>query len=230
MIIRRSIILAALAVALSACVATPPTFQTGSDAEVTFDGLTRLDGTVMDRAWARTDIDLSKYSKVMFDGVGIKYKHVTGPYSGKAGTTNIRRSTQTEFPLDDAAKQKLEKEISGAFLEELRMSDQYEVVDAAGPDVLLVRGELMDVVSNIPPDTIGRGDVWVRSVGEATLVLELRDSQSGAIFARAVDRRDLERPGSQMMRSDPATTRSEVRRLGRRWGRTLREGLESLLN
>lgn len=216
-----------LGLVLTGCISTTPTFQTGPDAEVTFDGLTRVDGTAMDVTWARTDLDHSGYNKVIFDGVGIRYRPVKGSYSGKAST---KKSHLTEFPLDDATKERLAIEIAAAFLEELRMSEQYEVVVESGPSVLLVRGELIDVVSNTPPDPPGHGDVWVSSIGNATLVLELRDSQSGAIFARAVDRQGLERPGSLMMRSDSVNSRAEVRRLGRRWGRVLRIGLESLLN
>ena len=91
-----------------------------------------------------------------------------------------------------------------------------------------VVGGLLDVVSRVPPDTVGRSRIWIESVGEATLVLEVRDSQSNAIFARAVDRRAAER-NQQLMESNTVTNRAEVRRLGRRWGGMLREGLEALL-
>ncbi len=63
------------------------------------------------------------------------------------------------------------------------------VADEAVPDVLLIRGALLDVVSYVPPDNIsGRGSVFLSSVGEATLVIELRDSITNAILARAIDR------------------------------------------
>jgi hypothetical protein len=38
--------------AFAGCSSTP-TFQTGEDAEITHDGLTRMEGTVMDVVWAR---------------------------------------------------------------------------------------------------------------------------------------------------------------------------------
>lgn len=221
-------LLVMLAITLTGCASGPATFQTGPDAEVTFDDLTRLDGTVMDAAWARTDIDLSNYSKVMFEGAGIEYRPAKGPYSGRAGTTSMRRTNQTEFPLDDATKAKFREEIGSVFLEELGKSDQYEIVTEAGADVLLVRAGLLDVVSMVPPEPMGRGTIYLERVGEATLVLELRDSQSNAIFLRTVDRRAAERPGTAM-ESNPVTNRAEVRRLGRRWGGTLRNALESLI-
>jgi hypothetical protein len=61
------------------------------------------------------------------------------------------------------------------------------------------------------------------------LVLEIRDSMSNAIYARAIDRRAAQRMG-QMMESNRVTNRAEVRRLGRRWGELLRNGLEAMLS
>lgn len=228
-ILRAGSIAVVSALVIAGCAQTP-TFQTGPDAEVTHDGLTKLDKTVMDSVWARTDIDLTSYSKVMFQGVGVEYRPVTGPYSGRAGMGgNIRTSNnQNEFPLAPETQQAFEEEIRSAFEEEIRKSTAYEVVDEAGPDVLLVVGGLLDVVSRVPPETVGRSRIWIESVGEATLVLEVRDSQSNAIFARAVDRRAAER-NQQLMESNTVTNRAEVRRLGRRWGSTLREGLDALL-
>ena len=211
------------------CTSTP-TFQEGPDAEVTFDGLTRLDHTVMDAVWARTDIDLRDYNKVMFEGLGIEYREVSGPYSGRAGagTSISHRSNQTEFQLDPETQALFEEEIGAAFVEEMGESKVFTVVEEPGHDVLLIRGGLLDVVSRVPPDTVGRSRVFLDSVGEATVVLEIRSSVSNTIYARAVDRRAMEQQG-MMIESNRATNRAEVRRLGRRWARILRDGLDQLL-
>ncbi|MEL7447719.1 MAG: DUF3313 family protein [Pseudomonadota bacterium] len=224
----RTVGLALAAVTLAGCASTPE-FQQGPDAEVTFDGLTRLTGTTMDTVWARTDTDLKGYTKVMFEGVGIEYRPVTGPYSGRAGrSSSINTGNRSEYQLDDATKQRFEETISKAFRDAIASSKTLQVVDKAGPDVLLIRGGLLDVVSNVPPEPMGRGDIYISKVGEATLVLEIRDSESEAIFARAVDRRAAEPAGNQMRLSNRATNAAEVRRLGQFWGNLLRKGLEEL--
>ena len=82
-----------------------------------------------------------------------------------------------------------EEEIRGAFLEEFQSSTVFEVVEEPGPDVLGIHVGLLDVVSRVPPETVGRSRVFLDSVGEATLVLELRDSVSHTVLVRAVDRR-----------------------------------------
>lgn len=215
------------AAVLSGCGAAPA-FQQGPDAEVTYDGLTRVDNTVMDSVWARTDIDIKGYSKIMFEGVGVEYRPAKGPYSGRTSALEHQRSSQTEFKLDETTKAAFEGEVRDAFLAELGTSKVYEIVEEAGPDVLLINSGLLDVVSRVPPEPIGRSNMYISSVGEATLVLEIRDSMSGAIFARAVDRRAAEREG-WLMDSNRVTNRAEVRRLARAWGRLLRQGLERLM-
>ena len=214
--------------AFAGCSSTP-TFQTGEDAEITHDGLTRMEGTVMDVVWAREDIDLTGFTTVMFEGVGFQYRNDSGPYSGRAGagTPTMRRSSTTEFQLDADTRALFEEEISGAFLEEIMRSDIIKIVDEPGPDVLLVRGGLLDVVSRVPPETVGRSRIFISSIGEATLVLEVVDPVSNTVLARAVDRRAGDRMGG--MESNTVTNRAEVRRLGRRWGSILREGLETML-
>lgn len=219
-----------LAAMVTAGCSSTPTFQTGEDAEVSFDGLTRMEGTVMDVVWARTDIDLTAYRKIMLDNIGIEYRDVgNAPFSGRGatGTTASGRSA-TEFRLDADTKAVFEEEIAGAFREELARSEVFEIVEEQGPDVLLIRGGLHDVVSRVPPEAIGRSRVFIDSVGEATLLLEIRSSESQAIYARGVDRRAAGN-SAFMQESNRVTNRSEVRRLGRHWGRLLREGLDTLL-
>jgi len=205
--------------------ASEPTIQTGPDAEVTYDGLTRVDNTVMDAAWKLADVDLSGYTKVKLLGAGIEFRLVSGPTSGS--TTSARRSGRSEFPLDESQQERLRQTITEAFTAEMSNSERFELVEEPGPDVLLVRGALLDVVSRVPPTPVGRSQIFLASVGEATLVLELRDSVTFAILARAVDRRAASRPGTAV-EANSVSTWAEVRRLANRWARQLRVGLESL--
>lgn len=222
-------LIAAVTILFAGCSSTPE-FQSGPEAEVTHDGLTRLDKTIMDAVWARTDISASEYSKIMLVGVGVEYRPVKGANSGRRGSSIISRSSQSNFQLDDKTKALVEQEIREAFVDELAKSDRFEIADEAGPDVLTVVVGLLDVVSLVPPETVGRSSVYLDRVGEATLVLELRDSMSNAILARAVDRRAAQQPGRTMVKSSIVTSRTEVRRLGHKWGSIIRDGLEKLMS
>jgi hypothetical protein len=183
----------------------------------------------MDAVWVRKDIDVSGVTKIMFHGLGVEYRNDSGPYSGRAGTGSMRaRSSTSEFQLDADTRALFQEEIRGAFLEEFQSSTVFEIVEEPGPDVLGIHVGLLDVVSRVPPDSVGRSRVFLDSVGEATLVLELRDSISHTVLARAVDRRAAQSQGT-MIESSPPRNRAEVRRLGRRWGQILRDGVEKMI-
>ena len=94
---------------------------------------------------------------------------------------------------------------------------------------MILRGGLLDLISRVPPDLIGRGEIYLSSVGEATLVLELLDSLSGETIYRGVERK-VARSSSidNMMPSNTVTTWAEVRRWARRWATRLRDGLDSI--
>lgn len=217
----------ALLAVIAGC-ASSPQFQTGPDAEMTHDGLTRVDYTIMDAVWARTDLDFSGITKIRFHSLGVEYRNVKGPYSGRTGTsTMLQRSSQSEFALDEATRALFEEEIGGAFREEMERSTVFTLTDEPGEDVLDIHVGLLDVVSRVPPDTVGRSRIFIDSVGEATLVLEVRDSIGHSVLVRAVDRRAAE--NEMLFQSTPPRNRAEVRRLGRRWASIIRDGLEQMI-
>ena len=213
--------LTALSALLVGCAGSTPTVDTSAEAEMTFDGLYPVKGGTADQAWARPGVDISKYSKIMLQGVGIEYR--PGGESGRL--YNFRRGSGY-FELTEKQKKKFEEVMREEFLEELAKSEHFTIVSEAGPDVLLIRGGLVDVVSYVPPEPIGMTDIYISRVGEATLVLEIRDAISEAIIARAVDRRAAEDTFG-FNESTPTRNTAEVRRLARTWARLLRERLDS---
>ena len=100
------------------------------------------------------------------------------------------------------------------------------MVEEPGPAVLILDGAMLDIVSRVPPQQASRGDIFISRIGEITLVLQLRDSMSGETLARAAERRAIEPAGRGAVRANSVTTWSEVRRLARRWGSKLRNGLD----
>jgi hypothetical protein len=61
-------------------------------------------------------------------------------------------------------------------------------------------------------------------------VIEVVDSLTGEVVARAVERSAAEPAGRMGIQSTSVTSWQEVRRLARRWARKLREGLEALVS
>ena len=208
-------------VAFAGCTTSTPTVDTTAEDERTFDGLYPVRGGRADVAWARPDVDLTQYSKVMLEGVGVEYRP-----GGESGRSYIARTSQSHYEVTEEQKARFEETMRDAFVEELARSEKFTIVNEPGPDVLLIRGALLDVVSFVPPDPVGaRSNIYLSRVGEATIVLELRDSITEAILARAIDRRAAERAVG-MSQSNRVQNKAEVRRVAQIWARMLRERLD----
>lgn len=204
------------------CTTAPPTIQTGPDAEVSFDGLHKIDNSRSDAAWAVPDLDFSGYTNIRFVSLGIQYKEVANK-----GRSQVTRSQGGPFFIDEKARAQFEALVSEIFSEELGKITRFEIVDEPGPDTLEVGGGLLNVTSQVPPDPVGgRSSYYLTSIGDATLVLEIRDSMSNRILARAVDRRAAETLGGTFRRSNTVSNSVEVKRLIRYWAVALREVLE----
>ncbi len=209
-----------LAIAFAGCSSSGPTIQTGEDAEVSFDGLHKVDNARFASSWADPEIDFSRYSKIIPGGAEFEFRAVR-----RSGGTTRERSSASEFWISDADRDRLVEETSAIFAEELADSTRFEITDTKGDDVIIIRGALHDIVSNVPPEHIGRSDIFLSSVGEVTIIIEAIDSMSNEVIFRAVERRAAQAPVTQ---SNSVTSWAEVRRLMRRWASTLREGLDSL--
>lgn len=186
------------------------------------DGLVPMQNTLAQRAWIRPGFDLSGYTKVMLVGAGIQYR----PVKAEPGNS-ATRTAGTEFAMSEKSKDDLEQLITDEFNKALKRLTRFEVVKAPGPDVLLVRGGFLDVVSRVPPEGPGRTDYYLDSVGQATFMVELIDSQSEAVLLRAVDTRAAETPG-YTYRSTRVTNAAQARRVFARWANMLVDALNEL--
>ena len=80
--------------------------------------------------------------------------------------------------------------------------------------------------AELPAELIdGRSNIYLSSVGQATLVIEIRDSESNAVLVRIIDRRAAQNIGPAQ-RSTSVTNWSEVQQLARTWAAQLRTGLD----
>ena len=214
-------------VAWTTACAPVPTLDTSADAVLSFDGLTPIKNSRMGNAWIDPDVDLTQYDKIMVARAEFEFRAV----KKSPRSSSMRRSNETEFWISDEGKQKLIDTVSEVFREELQKSTSFTIVDEAGPDVLILVGAIHDIVSNVPPELVGRGEIYLSSVGEGTLILEARDSLSGQTIYRAVDRRRMDSGGAGggiPIQANSVTTWAEVRRWARRWAARLTQGLDSI--
>jgi hypothetical protein len=188
----------------------------GPDAEVTEDGLHRLDPSIMGAAWVRPDLDLSRYTRIFFMPTAVQFREVDE-------RVTTARNTATEFPVSDSMKTRLRELFGESFYEAVGEAESYQLSDGVGRDVLMVRGFLTDVIFGVPPDRPGRAAVSsVRWVWEASIVVELRDSMSDVVLARTVDRERIDGP------FDPGLVWGLTPRIAQNWSRLLVRRLREL--
>ena len=192
-------------------------------AELTFDGLAPIKNSNFRDAWADPDVDFKKYDKIILGDAEFEFRAV----KKTSNLSSMRSSNDNEFWIDDKNRAKLVETVTAVFSEELANAKGFTITEERGPDTLVLVGALHDIVSRVPPQMVGAGEIYLSSIGEATLILEARDSMSGETIYRAVDRRAIERMGD-MVQANSVTTWAEVRRWAGRWATRLRMGLESI--
>ena len=214
---------------LAGCATTssgPPTIQTGPDAEVSVDGLYRVNNSVMALAYMKPDIDLRGYTALMIDPVTVAYQKDP---QGRRRAVGVGAGS-SNFALSSSQMEDLKSWFQEAVVEALTSDDGYRIVDTPGPDVLRITAELLDLIVRIPTQaSAGRNRTFVSSYGEVTLVVEVRDSESGEILARAADRRN---PTGSTVRDlvevSPVFVRSDTQRLFQYWAENMRDRLDEL--
>ena len=213
-------------IALAGCETTPahePTIQAGPSAEVTVDGLHRVDNSRMELAYVKPDVDLGSYTKIMLDPVSIAYK------KEPRGTGRMRMSHhESNFALTPKQTEHMKSLFQEAAVTALTSNGGYLIVGHPGPDVLRVRCGLIDLVVTVPTEEpAGRSRTFTQSYGAVTLVVELRDSETGEIFARVADRKE---PGSNLYMTEVSrvTVTSDLKRLFKSWSEYLREGVDKV--
>jgi len=214
-------------VAVAGCASTPappPTLQTGPDAEVTIDGLVRVDNAAVPVSYQKPGMDLKPYTRFMLDPVEVAYQKDPGNrrQTGVAGADD-------NFALTPRQMENLRGGFQEAVVKALTENDGYELTTEPGPDVLRINASLVDLVVGVPTDRMGRQRSYTRSYGLVSVILELRDSESGEILARAGDRRDPTRDTtSSLAEVSPVFVRADTERLFRYWANLLRERLDAL--
>jgi hypothetical protein len=202
-----------------------PTLQSGPDAEVTVDGLYRVDNSRLQIAYMKPDIDLDRYTAFMLDPVAVAYQRDPGGRTGAGAPAGV----DANFALTAAEMDELTGYFREAVVEALGRDGAYRIVETPGPDVLRITAQLIDLIVRLPRPT-GAAQGVTRSYGEVTLVLEVRDSQSGEILAMAADRQDPTRNsgGQDLVSVAPSRIRTDTANLFEYWAGILRESLDGL--
>ena len=179
--------------------------------------------------WVLPGIDPAKYSKVFLWEGQFEYRDV-GPAQKTRST--MLSTHKREFGISEEDRNKFEEIVGESFRKEIAKGKKFTVVesfDEVDTSTLILRGGLLDIISRVPPEMVGRSDVYLSSIGEATFVLELIDAQSGSVVALVAERRAIETLNALGGGGVPANSASIMGDI-RRWGGNLARRLRSALD
>lgn len=218
----RNALLVTLAVSASACASAPaPPPSIAPDAAASMDGLYPVDNSVMQYAEAKRGLDLTSYDAFILGPVEVAYQ--------KDPTVRTAGSPESNYALTSRQMETLKETFREEIERALTEDDGYELVTAPGANVLRLDAYLIDLVVRFDVEaTVGRSRQYTDSYGEVTMILELKDSQSGEILARVAERRDPTRATYQVVEVSSTFVRGDVTRMFRHWAQTLRERLDAV--
>lgn len=193
--------------------------------EFTHDGL-RLESTKpFDATYKKPDVDIKQYNSFMISECSVAFrKNWQRDQNTAKGTGTSQRISDADM---EAIKLKLAAMCHEVFVEELQKEGGYTIVESAGPHVLELKPNIIDL-DIVAPDTLsaGRGHTYTTSEGSMRLFLEAYDSVSGEILARVIDR-SVASSGSQLEWTNSITNSREAKRMLSRWGALLRSMIDS---
>jgi len=187
-------------------------------------GLVPVKARNLDSVYLLPNTDFNKYRKVIIDPAEVAFH--------KDWMSNINRNQRSRRINEDDAKEIAEAARSGfadIWADAFRKAG-YEPVTMPGPDVLRLSPGIANLYINAPEKTQPTGNSHTYSVdaGEATLVLQVRDSDTGATLGMVFDRARAGNYAGELMWTTRVSNRSDFGVLFRKWANFAVSGLQQL--
>jgi hypothetical protein len=195
-------------------------------AEPAWDSLVEVNSRRMGSAFLLPGADFRPYDSVLIDEPEVSFRN-NWLRDVNRNSRGARRVSQADA---DRILATTATNTTDIFTSEFERAG-FKIAKAPGPNVLRVRVGVVDLFVNAPDvPTAGRSTSFTTNAGEATLVLESRDSQTNALLGRVIDRRETRGTGgiNTMTQSNRVTNTAEFRTLARRWAQISASKLNEL--
>jgi len=187
--------------------------------EYTVEGLKRVANPKgLAIVYAEPGANLSQYERVYLVEPYVAFKK-NWQRDQNRGTIKVRTSDM------DRIKVSVKDIFMEVFTEELEKGG-YELANERAEDVLIVKPAIIDLNVNAPDiRTAGRHDTYTDNAGSMTLYIELYDSETDDLLAKALDPTADRQSGFMQWQTGPAN-RAAGKRMMRPWAEALHKGLD----
>jgi hypothetical protein len=188
-----------------------------------WDGLQKVDAKRFDLAYLLPGADFRAYTKVMIDPTEAAFrKNWQKDFNSGNRSLDMRIS-------DDEAREMLQA-VQTSFHEIITQAYKdagYQVVTTPGPDVMRLKTGVFNIDVDAPDQmTASRSRTYSSEAGQASLIVEVRDSMSGAVLARGIDSRNI--GDGFTVRRTRVSNRADFEREFKNWAKMSVDGLETL--
>mgnify|MGYP000382108741 CR=1 FL=1 len=193
--------------------------------EVTVEGLHRVPDSKLAVVYADPGANLVPYKRVKLLDAYVAFR--------KNWERDQRRSAVSRTGVSatdiERIKTTMAEEFRAVFTEVLE-SGGFPVVEETGEDVLLIRPAIVNLDPNAPDlRNAGRSYSYVTSAGEMTLYIELYDSQTGDLLAKAIDRK-VDRDDGFYTWANSVSNKAAADRILKGWANILLDALNEAKN
>jgi hypothetical protein len=210
-----------IVVALAACALAGCTTTSAPQGPAEWDGLVRQSGTRLDAVFLKPGAQIGAFDSVLLDPVSISFASNWDPNRGTRGVGRLSAA--------DIAG--IKEDLAGLFQETFRAElgrGGFKLVEEPGPQTLRATAAIVDLYVTAPDAmSPGRTRVYTANTGRMTLVIELRDSITGEILARAVDQQSGRGTGTWTVTNSVMNTADARRAIGI-WASSLRRAMEDV--
>jgi hypothetical protein len=188
--------------------------------EYTVEGLKRVPNPKdLAVVYVEPGADLSQYDRVYLVEPYVAFKKNWQRDQNRSTTMKVRTSDM------DRIKINVKELFMEVFTEELEKGG-YTLANERAEDVLIVKPAIIDLNVNAPDiRTAGRSNTYTDYAGSMTLYLELYDSETDDLLAKALDPKADRTTGFMQWQTGPAN-RAAAKRMMQPWAEALREGLD----
>ncbi|HEY4370108.1 MAG TPA: DUF3313 family protein [Steroidobacteraceae bacterium] len=185
------------------------------------EGLQRTDNKTVDAVFRRPEARMSTYSKLLLRPITVEFAKNWEPES----------SGSVLYRMNEPDREKIRSELAQVFAEVFRKELEkggYPLVTEPQQDVLEIQAAIVNLYITAPDvsmETSARTRVYTSDAGQMTLIMQLHDSVTGQLLARAYDHRDTGPDTWQWTNS--VTNTAEARRIIATWATALRKALDA---